>query len=233
VDLETGLPLSIALVIDDSESMARKRGLDVLIKDLARRMLTPSDRLLLTTFNSRVDVYPDFVGNAAPVMEKLDNLTRSGGTQLYDGIHNAIESWLKREDDSKRRRVVLLVSDGRDSASQRKEADVIAVAREEGIAVYAVSTNQISATGKVIERNGDNHLQSLANNTGGRAYFPREAKLSGAFLQLIEDELRSRYIVYYEPTSASAKLPQLEIRVHAVEGLQYSTRIQELRFFKH
>ena len=208
VDLEVGLPLSIALVIDDSESMARKKGLDVLIKDLAGRMATPSDRLLLTTFNSTVDLYPDFVGDAARVRERLDNLTRSGGTRLYDGIHTAIESWLKREDNSRRRRVVLLVSDGRDSAGQRKEADVIAVGRQEGIAIYAVSTNQIAATGKVTERNGDNRLKALANNTGGSTYLPREAKLSVDLLQMIENELRSQYVVYYEPASATDKPTQ-------------------------
>jgi len=233
VDLETGLPLSIAFVIDDSGSMAGKKGLDVLIKDLAQRVATPSDRLLLTTLvDSRVDLHLDFVGDVPSVMEKLNNLTRSGGTKLYDGIHSGIESWLKREDDSKRRRVILLVSDGHDSQSLLREADVIATGTKYGIAIYAVSTNQISSTGKVTERNGDNLLTSLTNNTGGRAYFPREAKLSRDLLQMIDDELRSRYLIYYEPASARAKPTHLEIRV-PVDGPQYSTRIRELRFFNH
>ena len=182
-------PLSAILILDVSGSMLMKI-------DEARRAahafvdaLKPKDEVGLMTFSTTVVGTVDFTKDRAPLHEAIDAAQTQGETALYDVTAMA----LKKLKPLKRRKAVILFTDGDDNRSRLSVEQVSKMARASEVSIYSVAQGASeSETLKVF-------LDKLAENTGGRSYFIGSIrKLSDTFAEILT-ELKSQYFLTYTP----------------------------------
>ena len=192
---EVALPVTIMLALDASGSMLRSAEK---AQEAAREFVTtmrPEDQIGMIMFADRTEYVHSPTERRDWSLEAIDRYKAAGGTALYDGLYDS----LAQLSDVKGRRVVVVVTDGRDEnaasngpGSLRSWDDVMRKLQESDAAVYAVGI------GSRVDRST---LQELANRSGGAAYFPSDVTALAADYQKILDELRRRYVLAYESTN--------------------------------
>lgn len=196
---ESNLPLRIGLLVDTSNSVRdRLRFEQEAAIDFLTSVLIPGrDKAFVVGF----DVESQLVQDYADDMEKLSLAVRSlqagGGTALYDAIYNACKEKMLffPPPEPYLRRVMILISDGLDNQSEHAREEALAMAQRGEVTIFTISTNR---TGLAIR--GDKVLKYLAEQTGGRAFFPFSAPDLAANFQQISRELRSQYSLAYVST---------------------------------
>jgi Ca-activated chloride channel family protein len=183
------------LALDSSGSMLRSAEK---AQEAAREFVTtmrPEDQIGMIMFADRAQYIHSPTERRDWSLQAIDGYKAAGGTALYDGLYDS----LAQLSDVKGRRVVVVVTDGRDEnatsngpGSLRSWDDVMRKLQETDAAVYAVGI------GSRVDRST---LQELANRSGGGAYFPSDVTALAADYQKILDELRRRYVLAYESTN--------------------------------
>ena len=188
------VPLNLMLVLDTSESLA---GAPFTALISATRQLIgslrPDEAATLVTFADQIRLAVPTSRDRAPMLAALDGLTAAGATSINDAIVLAL---LHRPPSTPDTRPVMLVfSDGRDTASWLRSAQTQAAVRRSGMLVHVVELRtQAGAT--VFAR-------EVARAGGGRAW---SATSAGALRELfgqVLDELRARYLITYYPSGVS------------------------------
>lgn len=201
----TDSPLSAVLVLDVSGSMLFK------IEEARRAAhafvdaLKPEDEVALLTFNSTTVGWVDFTRQRQPIHEAIDAAHTEGETALYDATGQA----LRRLKPLKRRKAVVLFTDGEDNRSRLSVDQVIGIARASEVSIYSVAQGLDERTTLRA------FLDQLADQTGGRSYFIGSiGKLSDAFRKILR-ELKSQYFLTYTPRPGSRRRTwhRIEIRV--------------------
>ena len=188
------IPVTVGLVIDNSMSMAPKRS-DVIAAALSfARSSNPHDQMFVINFNENVSFgLPagiPFTDNLAQLQIVLSDIKADGETALYDAIAVALDHLQQGSCDKK---VLILISDGRDNASKRTLAQVIEMARHSGAIIYAVG---------IYEADGDQNpdvLKRFAKATGGEAFFPESSKELALICEGISRDIRNQYNLAYVP----------------------------------
>ncbi len=199
-------PLSAILILDVSGSMLMKI-------DEARRAahafvdaLKPKDEVGLMTFSTTVVGSIDFTKDRAALHEAIDAAQTQGETALYDVTAMA----LKKLRPLKRRKAVILFTDGDDNRSRLSVEQVARMARASEVSIYSVAQGaNESETLKVF-------LDRLAEDTGGRSYFIGSIrKLSDTFAEILT-ELTSQYFLTYTPRAGLKPRTwhRIEVRVN-------------------
>jgi VWFA-related protein len=125
------------------------------------------------------------------------NQAVAGSTAIWDSIWVTSEEVLGPAPD-KTRRAIILLTDGYDTFSRKKLDDAVQAAQKAEAVVYSIGIGD-----KFYDGVNEGVLKKVSERTGGQAYFPRdEVELRQAFKQ-IEEEMRSQYLVAYEPTNAA------------------------------
>ena len=169
------MPLSVALLVDCSASMEQKIGVAQEAGVRFVRALRPGDLAEVVQFNDRVRVLHD-CSDDAPALEGALRSTRpSGATVLYNALYVTLkELRTQGTPDVPRRRAVVLLSDGEDTASLATEDQVLELARKAEIAIYAIRLRSELPLAR--ERDGQYlakyFLTTLARDTGGQVFFP-------------------------------------------------------------
>src|SRR4030095_10230956 len=217
---ETDRPLSLALLIDTSDS---QRGVLTDEKNAARAfvdsVIRPSkDRAAVVSFTGvpkieqgptnelaklhrgigrvKIEISPE---NERRIQNGDDPLPKeqdpSGYTGIWDAMWMTIEDLLSKTPEATRRAIVLL-SDGDDTSSTIKKQDVIDFAVKSDVAIYSIGfRDRDFPQGKL----DSSALRKISDRTGGRAFFPTQPnELQASFAQ-IDEELRSQYLVGYSP----------------------------------
>jgi VWFA-related protein len=91
---------------------------------------------------------------------------------------------------------MIIVSDGQDNQSVHTQEEALSMAEHAEVTIYTISTNWTGAEGR-----GDKVLRTLADVTGGRAFFPFEAGDLAANFEEVAGELRSQYSLAYVSTN--------------------------------
>jgi len=211
------LPLHLLFAIDTSASMAatlpqvQKAALAFL-----QRTLTPKDRAALLTFSDSPVLRTPFTSDLGTLAGALAGLNAERGTALFDSLVYAL-SYMKGVQHGQS--AVILFTDGGDHLSRLSFDETLAFARRAGIAIYAIGAH-IPRLDLQIR----GHLAKLAEETGGRSFFIESAtELDGVYAS-IEDELRSRYLLAYQPKAAprAGEFRAVEVRV-AGDGMRVKT----------
>jgi len=151
----------------------------------------------------RVEVaMPTYVGSGAPIPGMVDrpggSVPREGSTAIWDAI-SVTANRILAQSQGKRRRAIILLTDGWDSSSRITRATAITRAVEAETVIYAIGIGDSRYYG--VDKDT---LRAVADGTGGRAFFPRnEADLKTAFAQ-IEQELRSQYLIAYSSSNKNS-----------------------------
>ena len=193
------VPVAVGILVDNSASMAPKRS-DVIVAALAfARSSNSQDQMFVVNFNDRVSfgLLPDqpFTDRQEQLEGALSAINTIGQTSLYDGIAAGLDH-LKQANRDKR--VLILISDGGDNASKHTLAQVLGMARQSFVVIYAI--------GIFNEQDGDQNpsvLMRFAKETGGEAFFPESSRDILEICKGIARDIRNQYTLTYVPRIAS------------------------------
>ncbi|HXG91907.1 MAG TPA: VWA domain-containing protein [Blastocatellia bacterium] len=214
------LPLNIALLVDTSNSVKLKlpfekdAGEDFIMTVTTYRR---KDQVLLASFDSDVELHQDFTDAQEPLIRALRALKAGGYTRLYDGVYRVIEEKLATVPRADARRVIVVLSDGEDTASERSLRDAIEMAQRYDVTIFGISTKNFKgATAGTVENSDDKDLRKLCEETGGQLLLPsQKIELFRAFTQVAED-LRHEYVLYYRPENQAQTKKHRDIKVKLV-----------------
>lgn len=194
---EQNLPLRLGLLVDTSGSVSdhfrfETQAASQFAKEVADNQ---HDRVFVAGFSHRMRVTQDFTNDPAKVSRGLEKLhDDQGDTAVFDAVVRACKKLADSGDQQPVARVLVLLSDGDDNASRATLKDVAEIAQSEEVTIYTVSTNP-----RGLNLIGDEALQKLAEQSGGRGLFPGSKKQVTKAFDRIRDELRNRYAVSYRP----------------------------------
>jgi VWFA-related protein len=228
----TDLPLRIGMVLDTSNSIRERLTFeqDAAIDFLFNALRHGKDQAFLMTFDDGPEIIKEFTGDAGDLRDVILRQRAGGGTALYDAVYEACEQLLNKSPmppgpNPDVRRVLVVISDGDDNSSNRSRGAAIEMAQRAGVIIYTISTSTEWVTvdeesdplkqvnRKYAKTEGDHVLEQLADETGGRAFFPyRVDDLGQSFLD-IGDELRHQYALAYSPSGRVADGKYHTIRI--------------------
>jgi len=193
---EASLPLTIALLVDTSQSVAPKLKFEQeAATNFFYTVLKPNDRAMLVQFDSSVNMVQDFTNEINKLAKQIRTMRAAGNTALFDAIVKTCDEKLIRETG---RKTIVILSDGEDSASTETfdRAREMAINAEATIFSISISRGGFFGTGGDT-RQGDRVLKQLAEETGGKALFPFQVEELEAAFREISQELRSQYNLGY------------------------------------
>lgn len=199
---DADLPLSIALLIDQSASSSDKLAFEraAAIDFFSSTVKRGKDRALVIGFATDAHLLVDFTDDLDKLSAGLEKLSADGSTAVYDTVFLAAQQKLAAE-KGERRKLIILISDGDDTASRYTLPQALTTAQKHDVIIYAISTNRAVDTKSDERERGDKAIRQMVDETGGRAYFPAKlSDLSEEFAK-IETELRSQYTLAYTPTN--------------------------------
>ena len=219
---QTNLPLRVGVLLDTSSSIRQRFQFE---QDSAieffLQILHLNDRAFVEGFDVQTDLAQDFTNNVDLLNQGIRKLRPGGGTALFDALYKTCrDQMLTLREANSVRKALILVSDGDDNYSRAEETDAIKMCQRADTIVYAISTN-ISAT----KDKGDDVLKTIADATGGRAFYPVRIEDVATGFRSIEEELRSQYLLIYRPANFRADGAFRTIYLHAIDPrYQVSTR---------
>jgi len=178
------LPLSVTMVLDTSQSVAGER-LQHLVQagEGLLAALHPDDRAALVTFSHAADLRVPLTGDLPSIGTALGAMTGNGATSLRDAVHLALQ--LQPHDRS--RPLLLVFTDGHDTASWLTEDAAIDSAKRAGVVIHAVHVEPDAFLDRLTETSGG-HTWSATSDRQLRELFTRAL-----------DEMRARYLLTYTP----------------------------------
>jgi Ca-activated chloride channel family protein len=189
------VPLSLTILIDGSSSMRPRLPATRVAALRLIHSLAPGDEAQVAQFDRRLRVLQEPTSDRAALEQAVAAIEANGGTALHDALYVALKELRARPDDELRRRALVLLSDGQDTASLVSDDQVLELARRTEQCIYSIGL-RAPADGETIAPT-DYFLTALARESGGQAFFPRAAgDLEGVF-ERIADELRTLYAVGY------------------------------------
>ncbi len=198
-------PIALSLLLDSSASM--EEHLPVLQTAASNfvHKLKSNDIAQVIDFDSRVEIRQGFTGNQAELDTAITQLAAGGSTSLHNAIYIALKELRKvravNEEDV-RRQALIVFSDGEDTSSLVSFDEVLDLAKRSETSIYTIALRGADVQAKGF-REAEFVMRTLAQETGGRAFFPAKIDdLNGVYTQ-IADELASQYTLGY--TSANPR----------------------------
>lgn len=218
------VPASIGVVFDTSGSMIDK--IDD-VQDAVKHfinLVNPNDEIFLMRFSSDVELAVDFTSDRKRLSRAIDRLRPCGATLLYDATAQALD---KIQRGVYKKKALLLITDGNDTASQLNLDGLLFLARKAEVLIYGlgIGHGKTGSFGHVFGAFKDEvdmkTLDALAEATGGRSYFLEQAhsaKVDRIDLAVKEvaAELRQQYNLAYYPTNPAKDGTYRQIRVETL-----------------
>jgi len=201
---KTNLPIALAILLDTSASMDTKLPTAQEAAIGFGKRLRAQDLAEVIDFDNRVTVLQQFTSSSQELETAIRRTSAGGSTSLYNAVYIALKDLKKvvaKNSDEIRRQAIIVLSDGEDTSSLLPFEEVLDLSKRSETAIYAIglrSPENGSLQSKGF-REAEFVLRQLAQETGGRAFFPNQInELSGVYGQ-ISDELSSQYTVGYTP----------------------------------
>ncbi|MEQ1884394.1 MAG: VWA domain-containing protein [Bryobacteraceae bacterium] len=219
-------PMSVALLIDTSASTARNLKYEATSINTFLKALVgdgnPDDSAALYSFNYQVTLHNSFTRRVARLEDSLKNLKAEAGTAFYDAVYLASRDLEKRDG----RHVIVVVTDGNDTNSVKSFVDADRAAHRSDSVIYSIVVVPISnPAGRALS--GEHALETLATNTGGRAFHATVGvELDRVFADILRD-LRRQYLLGYYPKgvrSGDGTFHAVRVTLPERKDLRISTR---------
>ena len=205
-------PIAVVITIDTSGSMTLV--LDDFVKEAAETFclrLLPADRAMIVSFDDKIQMSSGFTNRRDDLVRYLRTQMQWGnGTRLWDALDRSV-ALLKNEQT---RKVVLVLSDGDDTSSSLKGAEVLSRAQDQDVMVYVIGMHNRYFNGQqwTVSR-PDSFLKKLTAQTGGGNFeISKGTELNSTFTR-VADELHRQYLISIEPAVLDGKVHKLEVRV--------------------
>jgi Ca-activated chloride channel family protein len=196
---KTQQPISLALLLDTSASMDERMAIAQEAAIGFAKQLHKEDQAEVIDFDSQVRILSPFTNDSAALEKAIRATTPNGSTSLYNAIYISLKELKKVKAASTsdiRRQAIVLLSDGDDTSSLIEFDEVLDLAKRSETSIYAIGLRQ----GEIARREfkeAEFVLKQLSTETGGRAYFPTDARELAKIYQTIWDELSSQYSIAY------------------------------------
>jgi len=224
------LPISLSVMIDVSASMDEKISVAQAAATRFVKTLRPQDNAQIVQFNDRATTLQDFTNDHALLEAAIDRTQTSGPTAMYNALYIALKELEKTKTAKElRRRAVVLLTDGEDTASLVSDDQVIELAKKTEVAIYSISlrNNRAADRERLAFSQAAYVLTTLANETGGQVHFPNSLSELDAVYDRIAEELRTQYSIGYVSSNKrkDGKWRRIVVRVPGRENLQVRHKI--------
>lgn len=242
---ETELPLSLAILVDTSRSQekvipdersAARAFLDAVVRP-------DKDQVAIISFTGEALLQQPLINNLEQLRSAIErvvveipfddvrcegNISEERNPECFTGVWDAI--WVTTDEvlsqtPEQTRRAIILLSDGDDTSSRTKRQEAIDLAVKNNVAVYSIGIHdyKLADTDSFLD---EESLRKVSERTGGRAFFPSsEQELKAAFAQ-IQAELRSQYLLAYQPANRKRNGSFRQVRIEIINP---ELRAQKLR----
>jgi VWFA-related protein len=240
---QSDLPLRIGMLLDTSNSIRDriKFEQDASVSFLFSVLRRNKDEAFVMTFDDEPQIIQGFTSDTGALRDQIMGTRAGGGTAIYDAIFEACSKQLNHpprppgDQPDVVRRVMILISDGEDNLSLHTRSEAIELAQRTSVVIYTISTStqwvSLSETNpeKTSDRkyhltDGDKILQDLAEETGGRSFFPYHVDDLDQSFQDIGDELRNQYSIAYQPANYVLDGRYHKIRLEVPDHKGYQVR---------
>jgi Ca-activated chloride channel family protein len=199
------LPLSVALLVDGSGSMQPHLAEAQAAGERFIRTLGPGDLAHVVQFSDRMEVLQDFTADQARLLAAIRATRASGSTALYTALYVTLKQLGSHGTiETPRRRAIVLLSDGEDTASSVSDEQVLEQARASDVGVYAIALQPTAPRER--ERlsfmEATHFLNALARETGAQVLLPGSASGLDAAYARVAEELRTQYTLGYVSSNA-------------------------------
>jgi Ca-activated chloride channel family protein len=230
------VPISYGLAVDTSGSLRSQ--LQAVI-DAGKSIINSNkagDETFLVRFISsdKIETVQDFTPNKDLLMDGLDSLYVEGGqTAVIDAVYLSSErvaEYKKGDDNDRRRRALIVITDGEDRNSFYKEPQLFQRLREEDVQIYVIGfVNELDKDAGFIRKSPRDKavalINRLATETGGRAFFPQSISELPQIANEIVRDLRTQYVMSYNPTNKLRDGTFRAIRVVVDDASNHDKRI--------
>ncbi len=213
---ESSTPLGIVLALDASESVLSDANLErQAAKGFLKDLVRSQDRVDLMSFSDSVDEVVSFTNDIRAIDSGIGHIQRGASTALYDAIFLASQRLTEVPPVAGERRVVVLITDGENTARHGSYDAALEQAERAGAMIYSLIVVPVAADAGRNE-GGEHALIQMAHDTGGKYYYVEDKHdLAPAFAHVSED-LRTQYTVgYYAPQTGgnAAGLRQIGVQL--------------------
>lgn len=211
------VPVALGILIDNSGSMLPKRAK---VNQAALQLVDASqqeDRVFVINFGDDAFLDQDYTQDIDKLRAALQRVETRGSTALYDALIAAVDHL--NQTSPLQKRVLLVVTDGRDNASQTTFQEILRkLQAKSGPVLYTIALEGN-------EGRDDGHQQSLrtlSEQTGGTAFFPFSVDELQSIASAIARDIRSQYVIGYRSSNPHTSGVYHSIQVQALDG---STRV--------
>ena len=203
-------PFSVVVMLDFSASMTAN--LD-LLKEASEQFIIrmlPDDEGQVGAFSDKIQFSGEFTSDRDDLIFSLRDLQFGNPTRLYDAINESM-AMLKSAEN---RKVVLVFTDGDDTASRVNMGDVLERARDEEVMIYAIGLQSDFFNGqRRVRSRPDRGLRRLAEETGGGYFELERTDDLGPTFSRVALELHSQYTLGFTPMTLDGKEHKLVVRM--------------------
>jgi Ca-activated chloride channel family protein len=203
-------PITAVVMIDSSGSMTNslklvKKGAE----EFVVRLLT-QDKAQVGAFNDKVQFSGSFTADRDELVAALKELDYGNSTRLYDAIDQSLDKLAAVEG----RRVIVVLTDGDDTASKAGQGDVLSRATQDEVMIYGIGLESDYFNGvRQVRTSPDRVLRKIADETGGGYYLLKAtADLNTTFTRIAQ-ELHSQYVLGFTPTVLDGKIHKVMVNV--------------------
>jgi Ca-activated chloride channel family protein len=223
-DLGQSLPVYVAVLMDTSPSTAGKLKFEQesamnFIQTVVRAR---KDQVLFATFDHEINLRQDFTNKLDLLDRAVSSVKKTGNqTALFDAIWQFCDEKLRTVAG---RRVLVVITDGEDTYSRANIRDAIDIAQRTETTIFAISTKAgflstvPGVEAGVVKDKKDRELTTLAEETGGVAFFTGDMLSLERSFTKISKELRAQYLVTYKPINDRYDGNFRKIEVKLAEG---------------
>ena len=216
------VPVSMGLIVDNSGSMRRKRKK---VEDSAMALVKASNRqdeIFIVNFNDVAYRDADLTSDIKKLEEGLSRIDSKGGTAMRDALTLSMD-YIK-EKGKKSKKVLLIVTDGDDTASSDSNTleKLLSKAQRSEVLIFAIGI--LNEEDRRLAKRAQRALELLTKQSGGIAHFPKDVDSVEDVALQIAKEIRSQYIIAYAPTKPDdGSYRQIKVPVKGA-GLTVRTR---------
>ena len=208
------VPISYGLAVDTSGSLRTQLATVLEAGKTIINANRPGDETFLVRFVGRdnTETVQDFTASKEALADALDNMYTEGGqSAVVDAVYLSAEhvaEYKKGDESDRRRRALIVITDGEDRNSYYNQEQLFARLREEDVQIFVIGfVNELDKEAGLIRKSprqkAVNLINRLASETGGRAFFPESLSELPQIANEIIRDLRTQYVIAYNPTNKS------------------------------
>jgi Ca-activated chloride channel homolog len=203
-------PISVVVMLDTSGSMTGTIGLLKAAAEQFLIRLLPADKAMIGAFNDKIELAATFSADRDALISHVRDLDYGNGTRLYDALGVSLDALRGIEG----RRVILVFTDGDDTASKTRGNTVLERARNEEVMIYAIGLESDFFDGvRMVRSKPDSSLRKFADETGGGYFELKKTSELGPTFSRVAQELHSQYVLGFEAKQADGKVHKLAVRM--------------------